>query len=217
MKTIYVDLDCVLNNLVDVWLDELNELYHIRVKYDDITDYDITKFFPTLKEEEIFMPLYSDKFWLKTVPTQHSRKILKRIFEDKNNEIIIASSTHYFNAKIKSLWLKEYFPYIHWKNIYFIHDKSKLIGDILIDDWIDNLINFKGKRILYTQPWNIKYDNLVLQNLGIVRVDNWLEIDKLLNDRKKCNKSKFDFGCLECQYGYDDDGGIYCERENGGM
>lgn len=211
---INIDLDCTLNNLVNVWCETLNNIYGTNVLYEDITKYDIQEFFPSLNKEQVYNPLYLESFWSKTKPIEGSQEFLKKLYDDKH-DIDIVTSTHYSNAKVKIKWIMEYFPFIHWKKINIVHDKKKFAGDYLIDDYIDNLIGFKGKRILYTQPWNKKYSSSELDMLNITRVNNWEEIYKIIPKPHPCGKNKktFDFECLNCPFGYDDDGGIYCSHK----
>lgn len=196
---INVDLDCTLNNLVDVWCATLNKIYGTNVLSDDITDYKIQKFFPTLSEEQIYKPLYSENFWIGMSPLYHSQKCLKKLYEDKH-DINIVTATHYTNAKVKVEWIQKHFPFIHWKKINIIHDKSRFSGDLLIDDCFDNLIGFTGEKLLYTQPWNNKYTVSDIQSLGITRVNSWDEIYELIPKPYPCGKNKkaFDFECLNC-------------------
>lgn len=54
--TILVDMDDVLENLVECWVDELNKKCGSSLCEEDITDWRIAKFFPSLTNED-FSPL----------------------------------------------------------------------------------------------------------------------------------------------------------------
>ena len=193
---IVCDVDCVLNNLIEIWIEVLNKTHNLNVKYEDITDYDIKNFYPTLTEEQIYAPLYEEEFWKQTQPLHNSQVVLNKIFEN-NHDIKIVTSTHYKNLEFKIDWLKKYYPFLHWKDIWVVHDKSRVTGDIIIDDCWDNVINFNGKRFLFNQPWNEKYKDLDLQ-FCITRINDWNEIENLIYKNSFCGKDKWDFECLEC-------------------
>lgn len=196
---------------MSVWCDTLNSIYGTNILCEDITDYRIQKFYPMLNEEQVYEPLYTDSFWNKTTPLSGSQECLKKLYDDKH-DINIVTSTHYTNAKVKIEWIKRYFPFIHWKKVNIVHEKNRFIGDLLIDDHIDNLIGFEGHKFLYTQPWNKKYSYRDLGFLNITRVNNWQEVYASIPKPFPCgkNKTKFDFECLNCDLVEDDDEGIYC-------
>ena len=55
-------------------------------------------------------------------------------------------------------------------NIVVTQDKSIIRGTIMIDDYGENLNNFNGIRICYSQPWNKDYQ-------GAFRYNDWNKID----------------------------------------
>lgn len=76
-----------------------------------------------------------------------------------------------FNEKYD--WLHQHFPFIHWKNIIFLGDKSILRGDWLIDDMAYNLETFKGNTLLFSTTQN-------RNETSFRRVYDWNEILKIL-------------------------------------
>lgn len=60
--TILVDMDDVLENLVECWVDELNKKCGSSLCEEDITDWRIAKFFPSLTNEDLFSPLNTAEF-----------------------------------------------------------------------------------------------------------------------------------------------------------
>ena len=65
----------------------------------------------------------------------------------------------------------------HLRIIYLLI--SLLNCDIKIDDRLDNLQNAKIK-LLFTAYHNKGLDDEYLHSLGVIRVNNWLEIKKIL-------------------------------------
>jgi len=81
-------------------------------------------------------------------------------------------NTHCYTEKAE--WIKKYFGHDMLKNLYFSCDKSRLIGDYLIDDHISNN-DFKGTFIQYgTKPfldWKIVTDFIIYQEEEIIDND----------------------------------------------
>lgn len=61
--TLLVDMDDVLECLVDAWCEELNRRHGTSVTTEDVDDWAIAKFFPTLTKEQLFAPLSEPSFW----------------------------------------------------------------------------------------------------------------------------------------------------------
>ncbi len=64
-------------------------------------------------------------------------------------------------------------------NYVFLGNKSILGCDIKIDEKLENLENAKIK-LLYTAYHNKNLSDNVLNEKGIIRVDNWNDIEKIL-------------------------------------
>ena len=79
----------------------------------------------------------------------------------------------------KFKFLKDNFDFISPYKYIFVSDKSVLDFDIKIDDRLDNLSNCKTK-LLFTAYHNKNISKEELDNLGVVRVDSWKEVEKKL-------------------------------------
>lgn len=170
---ILVDMDDVMVDLVGHWVDYLNEKYNTNVKFEDITDWNFSMFFPSVPVEEVYKPLEKKNFWKNIKPIEDSIKYLKLLYEE-GYQIYICTSTHWKNVKYKYKYvLSKYFDFIPWKNVIIAADKSMVKADYLIDDGIHNLKSGVFKKILFTKPHNMKYDT---SDTDIVRVNNWSEI-----------------------------------------
>lgn len=170
-------MDCVLNNLVEVWIDILNKLYNTKVSVSDIVDYEVYKAFPELDKETVENPLSVSTIWNQLKPVDGSVNGLKRII-DNGYKVYISTSTHYSVIKPKAEWLLKHFPFLDYKDIITTHDKSMLLTDYIIDDNYDNLLNSKAKhKICFDQPWNHNNDD---KQHNIIRVCNWHELVEYL-------------------------------------
>ena len=136
--TILVDMDDVLENLVECWVDELNKKCGSSLCEEDITDWRIAKFFPSLTNEDLFSPLNTAEFWGKIAPMQNAQDILKKLIDD-GHTIRIVTASHYATVPAKIKRLLEMYPYLKWEDVIVASDKSLIFGDIMIDDGTHNL------------------------------------------------------------------------------
>ncbi|TAL65375.1 MAG: 5'(3')-deoxyribonucleotidase [Bacteroidetes bacterium] len=170
MKRILVDMDGVLADVYHRFFELQEQDFGKKLSVKDITG---------LKEAEAFPNLLN---WVNTpgffrgIPVMPgSQKGLKRL--NDNYDVVVVSMATEFPICLtdKQLWLNEYYPYISWKQIVFCGNKNLISADIMIDDHIKNLNNFKGVTIMFTQPHNM---NIIGSQHK--RVYTWKEIEKLL-------------------------------------
>lgn len=174
--TILVDMDDVLENLVERWVDTLNERYGTSVAYGDVTTWDIASIFPSLTKEQVFSPLYDDAFWqtLSTLPK--SAENLRRLIDD-GHTVRIVTASYYETLPSKMDWLFKHYPYLDWNDVIVAHDKKLICGDVLIDDAIHNLEGGKYEKILFSRPYNLGYD---ARSNGMNRVHGWDDIYEVI-------------------------------------
>lgn len=90
------------------------------------------------------------------------------------------------NLKDKYEYLKAMLPFIPVENHIYTTNKGLLNFDIRLDDKPSNLTNGELK-MMYTEWHNKNIPDSKLEECGIVRVNNWQEVDKVLN-KKLCVK-----------------------------
>lgn len=181
--TVLIDIDDVMNDLLPAWCEYLNRHNDLNVKPDDITDWDITKFFPTLKPEKIFRPLSSEYFWSTVKPKDGAVEHVKKLLDDGFN-VYLCTTTSYINIAPKfEHVIKRYFPYIPWKKVVVTSNKQMIKADFLVDDGIHNLEGGNYTKILVSMPHNKSYD---AEANGMIRCDNWKSIyDTVVNLSKQ--------------------------------
>lgn len=180
--TILVDMDDCIESLTEPWIKWLNEKYDTSVQPSDIVQWEIGLFFPKLTKEQIFEPLHCDDFWKTVKPKPYAIECLKQLIDD-GHEIYIVTASSYQSIKYKiENVLLVYFPFIDWKHVIITHNKQMIKGDILIDDGPHNLIGGDFKKILMSRPHNMNFPNV---EFGLVRVESWLEIYKLISQLAK--------------------------------
>lgn len=177
-KILLIDVDDTIEDLLSAWLKSLNDKYGTNVCNDEITDWNITKFFPTLTMEQVFEPLHCDEFWGTVKPKPDAVEYMKKLF-DEGYEIYLCTSTDYRNIRAKyEFIIKKYFPYIEWNHVIVAYRKQMIKADYLIDDGVHNLENGNFIKILMSAPHNRTYD---AELNGMIRVNNWKEIYEIIN------------------------------------
>jgi 5'-nucleotidase len=170
MKRILVDMDGVLADVYARFF-----LLHKQETGEELTIKDIAG----LKEAAAFpgqLRWVNTPGFFRTVPTmQGSISALKKI-NAKYDVIVVSMATEFPSCLTdKQLWLMDHYPFIGWQQMVFCGNKGLLIGDIMIDDHLKNLDEFKGETIMFTQP-----HNLFEKDTKHRRVDTWGEIEKIL-------------------------------------
>lgn len=151
---IFVDMDDVLVELLDEWLFQLNQNTINKKEPEDITDWDMRKAYPDLTDSQIFGMLSSESLWSNIKPVKNAYKYMKKLIED-GHEVYVATSSYPNSFFLKTEYcLLKHFDFLSPKNLICIHDKYLLDGDILFDDYHENLRKFKGIRVLKDAPYN---------------------------------------------------------------
>lgn len=177
MRTILIDVDDVIADLLSAWLKALNKKYGTNVRNDEVTDWDVARFFPTLTREQVFEPIHSNEFWKTVEPKPDAMKYVKKLF-DEGYEIYLCTSTDYRNIQAKYEYIiQRYFPYIEWNRVIVAYQKQMIRADYLIDDGVHNLENGNFIKILMSAPHNKNYD---AESNGMIRANNWEEVYEII-------------------------------------
>ena len=123
--------------------------------------YDYCKLLPDVREVLKYLQDYYDIY----IGTSY---IIKEILQECG-----------INLVHKHNYLYEKLPFISPENYIFISNKALLNCDVKIDDKLSNLENAKIK-LLFTAYHNKDLDDAYLKSLGVIRVNNWLEIKDIL-------------------------------------
>ncbi len=87
------------------------------------------------------------------------------------------------NAKNKYNFLNQHFPFLDPKKYIFTSSKQVINCDIRIDDKIENLVGNNAVKYLFTAYHNKNISKQELDKLGIIRIDNWLDLAKYLLEK----------------------------------
>lgn len=186
--TVLIDVDDTIENLCEEWCNYLNRKYGTMVTYKDVTEWDMSKFFPGLTKEQVYEPLHSEELWQYIRPKPGAVEYVKNLIDDGFN-VYLCTSTDYRNVKVKyEEVIHKYFPYISWKQV-IVTDKKQLINaDFLVDDGVHNLEGGNYEKILMSAPHNQSYD---AEANNMFRADTWetvYSLIKTLSGRIKKNK-----------------------------
>lgn len=168
--TILIDIDDTIQNFCETWVECLNDEYKTSVKYEEISDWDMCRFFPTLTKEEVYAPTYNPEFWDYVKPKPGAVEYVKKLIDEGYN-VYLCTATYYQSVRPKfERIIQKHFPYINWNQVIVANQKQMIKADFLIDDGIHNLEDGDYIKILVSAPHNQLYN---AEENGMIRADNW--------------------------------------------
>ncbi len=174
-KIILCDADDVIENLLDCWISEINQKYGTSVKSSDITDWNISLFFPTLTKAQIYAPVMEKDIWSNLERIPGCFEVLKEI-NDKHT-LRIVTAAHYNTCDKKIERILELYPFLDWDQFIITAHKQLIHGDYLVDDGAHNVVGGDCQGILFSRPHNKAFD---AQAAGVIRVSEWSEIRSII-------------------------------------
>ena len=179
-KILLVDMDDVI--AVDGFLNILNEYMNANYTYEDFKSFYMQDILP---DKEKFFKWFLDK---NMYDYGRLNDDCYEVLEKLNDKYKLFIATSYIFRDIpydcghilyqKHEYLKKELPFIKPEQYVFITDKSILNADIRIDDSMKNLSS--GKKILFTAYHNKNISDEELKTKGIIRTNNWKEVEKIL-------------------------------------
>lgn len=168
---ILVDIDSTITNFSEALLKTNNVIFGTDYTYDQIATYD---WFNATFTDPWTITKHPG-FWDVVKVNPDAVSIIES-WVKQGNKIYLVTASHFNDTlgyKIKKT-LEHFNPeLINERNIIIAQDKSTIMGDVMIDDCIDNLVNFEGARICYAQPWNQHYG-------GSLRFSDWDKINEVV-------------------------------------
>ena len=177
--TILIDADGVLEDLTQKWVTYINKKYGTSVRYENVTEWDMTKSFPSLTREQVYGAELEEELYEQLDPYEGAVKYVKKLKDDGHIVYVVTTSPYQvIHAKIEKVILK-YYPYLTWKDVIITSNKKMIKGDVLIDDGVHNLLGGEYQKILMTAPYNKEFN---AEENGMIRVRNWEEIYKAISE-----------------------------------
>jgi len=170
--TILIDMDDTLEELVPAWVKYLNERHGYSVSPCDITDWDMSRFFPDLPKDKLFAALEDAALWDTVQPKSGAQEYVKRLIDD-GHRLLIVTASHYKTLVPKmERVLFRYFPFLSWDDVIITNKKQLVRGDVLIDDGTHNHMGGMYHSILMDAGHNRSFD---AEGNGMTRVNGWEE------------------------------------------
>lgn len=167
--TVLIDMDDTMENLCEVWVNQLSALFNLNVTIDDIHEWDLTKVFPTLNTQEIFWPLRTKALWSQVKPLPGAVKTIEMLKRDGHRVVVVsAAGAEQTPVKLNNCLFK-YFPF-SMDDVIICSQKDLIYGDVLIDDGPHNLQRFRGLRVLFPAAHNRGFN---AKTIGATRVKDW--------------------------------------------
>lgn len=194
-----VDVDLTLVDTGSEWWKWLSNYGNVHTERDILKfkdreclyklNYDLTKYFPDFMEKCLSNPF---DFWKQEdlydnlTPLQNSVEVLRQLV-DTGHDIVFISHCHGGHFKSKVDWLKKHFSFtdIGGKGGFIATKEKYLVNvDVMIDDRIENLLNFPEEVVkiyfntIYADNEFVKSDADIITSID----DGWLDIKEYFND-----------------------------------
>jgi 5'(3')-deoxyribonucleotidase len=169
MERIAIDMDEVMANTMQHFLDRYNGDFDRRLTLTDFHGLDIFDVIEGDHHPHVRQYFQSAEFFSNINVMEGSQETVKDL--TKKYDVFVVSAAmdvpKSFSAKFE--WLNQYFPFLPPARIVFCGDKSIIAADYLIDDYVRNLVNFPGKGVIFTAHHNV-------DETRFPRVNNWQEV-----------------------------------------
>lgn len=173
MSVIAVDVDDVVLNLVEEWIDLYNLEHNDSLKESDVLTWDISSY---TKIGRLMYKYLVPQIYDKITPIDGALSCIESLRSD-GNRIIFVTSFSPDIAGVKYKWLLNN-SFIKDKSDYIeAQDKSVIRCDYLIDDNPINIINTSGVGIVYDRPWNALLEDCH------PRVYNWKNVEQYFKEK----------------------------------
>lgn len=183
-----IDLDNTLWNLGEVIVKLYNAEYKASIDYNTIDDYWLEETFEKIvKNSSQCIDRLCHQACKLVACYENAVDSINKL-KELGHVIYFVTSSTLKEAKVKDNTLKTLFYWYDSKYLVITHNKQLICLDVIIDDLYTHFSDKQQYHILYSQPYNIKYDINDLQqllNLDIIRVYNWGEIFKYIQNLTK--------------------------------
>lgn len=169
-----VDIDNVLNNFGQTVVNAYNNEYNTLFRLCDMVNYDM---FSCMQPNNLTYEKFCDKYFTgnlycdEAVPLPDSIQGLCEL--NSLCETYLVTSREMGELPNIMKWLYSNYPFIKDEQLIRCKNKNLINGDILIDDCLDNILNFSRGRIVFDYPWNRNIDD---KTNFIHRAYNWEDI-----------------------------------------
>lgn len=184
MKKLIIDLDDVICE--GGFFTLINKFLNSNYTLSDVKGYYMQSLIDDSKLDEFFEFLLESNMYNYVEVIPNAIEVIEKLNDKYElyicSSFIIPSCEKNLGKLIKDKcdWIKENMPFIKFSQMIFTSEKHLIDADIRIDDSIKNLYGKSDMKLLFTSYHNTNFKDDELAKEGIKRVDNWIEIEKLL-------------------------------------
>ena len=185
---ILVDLDGIVVDLLDNWLRLYNEEWNDSLTHSDITDWYLHKSVVPACGADVYKYLDLPGTFLHSKPIPGAIESLGRLKELGHDITIVSSpatASHTYSQKIE--WCTKHLPFLKSADVILAKKKHLIYGDLLIDDFAENLTAYKkswpnGMTATIAYPYNKSAEGSVdiYAHSYLDFGSAWLEIEKFI-------------------------------------
>lgn len=187
MKKLMIDMDDVI--CIGGFIDLVNEYLNTTHDINNITNYYVQDLMTEEEYEGFAKYFYNKNLYDYTVLSEDVVNVIKRLNDMYDIYIVTAyilkgktdNAGNHINNKYN--YLTKTFPFLDPHKFIFTSDKSVVRGDIVIDDRLSNLYPQYKTKLLFTSYHNKNITEEELNKLGVIRVNNFKEIEALLTNK----------------------------------
>lgn len=157
-NTIALDLDSVLADVMIIWVEEYNSIFHTNISKKNIFDWHIHDVLPISKNQisDLFISVWKNR-WRDIPPTSSDIAEVIDHLRERGFRVSIITKRERVTMPFVSFWLDLY--NISFNDIVFIFDdtpKNNFPFSLLVDDSPINVqeIVYPKRVIIFDQPWN---------------------------------------------------------------
>ena len=184
MKRIMIDMDDVICE--GGFLALLNQFLNTNYTFDNVKTYFLQDLIPVNRKAEWEEFFYKQNVYNYTTFVKDAYEIMEKL--SKKYELYIVTAyifrdNEYYSAnnlKNKYEWLSKNLPFIPPQNYIFTTNKEIIKCDIKIDDRLQNLEGEAESKLLFSAYHNKDISKERLEREGVIRVNGWKDIEKLL-------------------------------------
>jgi 5'-nucleotidase len=164
IKTILVDMDCILVDMLPPWIRRYNEVVGTNHTVGEVKNYDVGKV--CQNQEVLYEILDEDQFFYNMEPMPGAVEYFQKLMDEGFDMVVVTQPPRRADLAIrdKRRWMKKYFPNFELANMIFCHRKDMIRGDVLFDDKPAHLVDWKHRNydnLTATLDWEYNKDVLV--------------------------------------------------------
>ena len=186
MKKLIIDFDDVICD--NQFMQTYNEFFNTNKKPSDFEGYYIDASIEDPAEKRAFGEyVVARNFYRGAVIKPGAKEVVSELCKKYDVYICTAYYMDYVRELCGKVIEQKYefiareMPDFNMTKILFTNSKNVVVGDVMIDDNLNNLLTNKSyQKLLFTTDNNKKYTEEELRALNVVRVNSWEDVKKIL-------------------------------------